>query len=210
MKATLEDYLQSIDGYFLGKSQKDVYMTYIMVFSVIFAFGYLLFWDASEAEFKAKRAQVVTIEKKIQQDNLYLKQNPLSKIMAIERDTKIAQAKIVDYKKNNQYIKDKIEEISSLIYDDQTWGEYLHSISKNAKANSIKILNLTNKYANNKDTFGHILDINVEAYGSYSDTINYINSLEQSDLVVDMHTFNLEASNTLNSNLSISVWGITY
>jgi hypothetical protein len=210
MKAKIEDYLQSIDYYFQEKTQKDVYMTYIMIFVVIVAFSYLLFWDTSEADFKAKRAQVVSLESKITMDEIYLQQNPMSKIKQIENQIKNAEVEIIVYQENNQYIKNKIEEISFLIYDEQTWGEYLHSISKNAKINNVKILNLNNVYAKNSTTFGHILDITLKTTGNYQNTMNFINSLEESDLVVDLHDLNIEALTTLTSDLKISVWGITY
>ncbi|MDB2562172.1 hypothetical protein N9X61_01060 [Sulfurimonas sp.] len=122
MKINIEDFLQNIDNYFKEKSQKDVYMTYIMIFAIIFAFSYLLFWDTSEADFQNKRKQVVNLESKIKMDNLYLQQNPASKITKIDNEIKNTQVQIVQYTKNNQYIKNKIEEISSLIYDEQTWG----------------------------------------------------------------------------------------
>ncbi|MBC8236958.1 MAG: type 4a pilus biogenesis protein PilO [Helicobacteraceae bacterium] len=210
MKINIEDFLQNIDNYFKDKTKKDVYMTYFMIFAIIFAFSYLLFWDTSEADFNAKRTQVVSIESKIAMDNLYLQKNPISKIAQIENEIKNAQIETLKYKDNNQYIKNKIEEISSLIYDEQTWGEYLHSISKNARLYNVKILNLHNQYAENKTTFGHILDINLKVTGDYKNTINFINSLEKSDLVVDLHDINIEALNKLHSDLNISVWGITY
>lgn len=210
MSINIEDYLQKIDNSLKEKSQKDVYMTYIMIFSVIFGFSYLLFWDTSEADFTSRRAQVVSLEKKITVDNKFLQLNPETKIKQIENQTKVAQNKMLAFKDNNQYIKTKIEEISSLIYDEQTWGKYLHSISINAKRNNVKILKFTNKYIDNKTSFGHILDIDIAINGNYKNTINFINSLEQSELVVDLHDLNIEAQNKLNSTLNISVWGITY
>lgn len=169
-----------------------------------------MFWDTSEAEFLAKRAQVVSIEKKITADNRFLQLNPESKIIRIENETKSAQKQMIVFKDNNQYIKTKIEEISSLIYDEQTWGKYLHSISKNAKQNNLKIIDFTNKYTDKKSSFGHILDISIQTTGQYKNTINFINSLEQSDLVVDLHTLDVQADSKINTKLDISVWGITY
>ena len=210
MKINIEDYLHRIDTSFKEKSQKDIYMTYIMIFSLIFAFSYLLFWDTSEADFKAKRAQVVSLENKISSDNRYLNQNPESKISQIENETQATHQKMLAFKENNIYIKEKIAEISALIYDEQTWGEYLHSISINAKQNNIKILDFTNKYSEKTSSFGHILDINLQVTGNYKNTLKFINSLEQSDLVVDLHTLDIQAKNKLVSDLNISVWGITY
>ncbi|MCD4667232.1 MAG: type 4a pilus biogenesis protein PilO [Sulfurimonas sp.] len=210
MKTSIEDYLQGIDLYFKEKSQKDIYMTYFMIFAAIFAFSYLLFWDSAEADFKAKRAQVLAVKQKIVNDNIYLQQNPKTKITQIENETIRAKKQMLEYKESNKYIKTKIEEISSLVYDEVTWGEYLHSISKKAKTNSVKILDFNNKYANNDGSFGHILDISIKSTGNYANTINFINSLEQSDLVVDLHTFDIQAKDKLTSDLNISVWGITY
>ena len=114
------------------------------------------------------------------------------------------------FKDNNQYIKTKIEEISSLIYDEQKWGKYLLSISKNAKLYDVQILDLSNKYTEKNTSFGHVLDINIKTTGDYKNTVNFINSLEQSDLVVDLHDLDIEANEGLDSKLDISVWGITY
>ena len=88
MKVTIEDYLQKIDNSFKEKSQKDIYMTYVMIFAAIFAFSYSLYWDDSESEFKAKKAQVVAIEGKIANDKRYLQLNPASKITKIENQIK--------------------------------------------------------------------------------------------------------------------------
>jgi len=113
-------------------------------------------------------------------------------------------------KDNNAYIKNKIETISSLIYDERAWGEYLHSISKNAKTYNIKIHKFINTYALNNQSFGHILNIEVTSYGNFNNTMKFLNSLEKSDLVVDIHALNVKAQNNLDTDLKISVWGITY
>ncbi len=210
MKISIENYLQKIDANFKDKSQKDIYMTYILVFSMIFSFSYLLFWDSSEAEFQTKLKQVKSKEKQIIDDNRYLQQNTLAKVSSIENEIQTAQKKTILLKDNNQYIKHKIEDISFLIYDEQTWGEYLHSISKHAQSNNVKIINFSNHYTENKTSFGHVLDINVQIQAKYNDTLNFINSLEQSKLVIDLHSLNIVASQKLDSNLTISVWGITY
>lgn len=210
MKTNIEDYLQKIDTSFKEKSDKDIKMIYIMILIVTVAFSYLLFWDTSEADFKSKRAQVVAEEKKIAKDNQYLKLNPESKIAKIENETKATKKKILVVKEDNKYIKSKIEEISALVYDEQTWGEYLHSISKYAKKNDIKILEFDNQISKSGGSFGHVLDIKITSNGKFQNTLKFINSLEQSDLVVDLHTLDVKAESKLDTKLDIAVWGITY
>ena len=210
MKINIEDYLHKIDSLFKEKTQKDKYMTYGMLVAVVFAFSYMLFWDSSFEEFESTRAKVVLLEKKIVEDKNYLKVNPESKITNLEKEIVLINKKMLGHKENNAYIKSKIETISSLIYDERAWGEYLHSISKNALKYNVKINNLTNRYSDNNSSFGHILDITVKSTSNYKNTLKFINSLEQSELVVDLHHLDIKAQNKLNTDLEISVWGIRY
>ncbi len=210
IKINVEDYLHALDKMFEGKAQKEIYMTYIMVVAGIFAFAYSLFWDSSLESFKKTRKSVVNLEKKIAKDESFLQINPESKILSLDKEIDEINNEMILHKDNNAYIKTKIETISSLIYDERTWGEYLDSISRNAQKYHVKINSFSNKYASTGSSFGHVLDITISASANYKNTLRFINSLEQSDLVVDIHTFSIKAQNKLNSDLNISVWGITY
>ena len=208
-KLILEDNLHRIDSFFREKSKKDVNYIYVMVISVIVAISYP-FYDLSVNEFESAKERVNVISGKIDADKIFLQVNPESKIVKLDQDIKQLEAQLLVEKENNAYIKSKIEAISELVYDERAWGEYLNSISINAKKYNIKLLNFTNKYATTDEAFGHILDITLDFRGNYSNTLKFINSLEKSDLVVDIHDLSVKAENTLNSRLDISVWGITY
>lgn len=210
MKINYEDYLHKIDSALKNKTQKELYMTYIMVVAGIFAFSYVLFWDSSFENFTATRQNVSQLENKIAIDKRFLQQNPTSKITQLDKEIHNIDQEITVNKDTNAYIKRKIETISSLIYDERSWGEYLDSIATNAQKYHIKLLNLTNEYAKVNSAFGHILDISVSSEGNFQNTLKFINSLEQSDLVVDIHNFKIDTNTSLESDLNISVWGITY
>lgn len=210
MKINIEDSLESLDASLKNKSKKDIYMTYIMVFALAFTFSYLLFYEDAELAFTQKNKQIDQINSFINSDKAYLEANPESKIANLDLEINKLNSLLEMYKQNNTHIKSKIETISSLIYDEKIWGEYLHSISQNAKKYSIKIIDFTNEYATSDNVFGHILDINLKTTANYKDTLRFINSLEQSDLVVDIHKLNIKANDSLDTNLSISVWGIRY
>jgi hypothetical protein len=210
MKINIEDYLQKIDNALKGKDEKEIYMTYGMIVAGVFAFAYLFFWDSSFESFEATRANVMRLEKQIASDKQYLQRNPETKITQLEREIKKINDEMMMHKKNNAYIKNKILTISSLIYDERAWGEYLDSIATNAQKYHVTIDKITNRYAKTGSSFGHILNITVRAEGNFKNTVKFINSLEQSDLVVDIHDFNIKAENTLTSEFKISVWGIKY
>ena len=210
MKINIEDFLHKIDSSFKGKEQKEIYMTYIMIAGGIFAFSYLLFWDSSFETFQRTRASVERLSKQIESDKQYLQRNPEAKIVQLDREIKKINNEMLKNKENNAYIKHKIEAISSLIYDERAWGEYLDSITTNSQKYKLKLNKLTNKYAKAGSSFGHILDITVISEGKFKNTLNFINALEQNDLVIDIHDFDINATESLNSELQISVWGIKY
>jgi len=210
MKINFEDYLHKIDLSFSGKTQQEIYMTYFLVVAMIFAFSYFFFWDSSLQSFEKTRNSVVQLNQKIIKDKQYLQRHPVAKIAQLEREIQKINQNIITVKDANGYIKSKIETISSLIYDERSWGEYLDSIATNAQKYHVKLLTLTNEYAKSDSSFGHILDIYVESKGNFQNTLNFINSLEQSDLVVDIHGFNIVSHTSLKSDLNISVWGIIY
>ncbi len=209
LKIMLEDYLHKIDDFFKEKSKKDTYYVYIMIVGVVGAISYP-FYDLSVEEFANVKNKVQNVSAKLTADKAYLRVNPESKIVKINQDIKRLNAELLVAKENNEYIKSKIDTISALVYDERAWGEYINSISINAKKYHIKIVKFTNEYSKTDKAFGHILDINLEIKGRYSNTLKFINSLEKSDLVVDVHNLEIKAENALNTKLAISVWGITY
>jgi hypothetical protein len=210
MSNSIENYLYQLDNVFAEKDEKEILMIYAMIFGALFALSYLLFWDASEKDFKTAHAKVVQVQKNITTDKNYLNLNPESKIASIENQTENTKLQFAETQENNEYIKFSIEKISELYYDEQTWGAYIDSIAEDAKLEKIKLIELSNHLTEEKDAFGHVLDIHIRAQGKYKNILKFINKLEQNDLVVDLHDFTFIAEEELNIDLKISVWGITY
>ena len=124
LKLSFESYLQRVDAFFKEKSQKDTYMVYIMLFAIVAVLAYP-FYDLSLNEFNDAKKKVSDIKSKITTDELYLRANPLVKIDKLNMQIKAIETELESTKDNNKYIKEKIETISSLIYDEVSWGEYL-------------------------------------------------------------------------------------
>lgn len=208
MKFNIEDYLYSLDQVLSLKSERDKMMMFVMIFSSLFAFSYLLLWESSEISFKTSHEKAIKMESDLSFDKNYLEANPVEKIAQIEQETVAIQMEEQHYIQYNSYIKDQLEQISSLYYDEKAWGGYLDSISKYARAYNVKLLQFGNTLTMDNSAFGHVLDINIKAEGPYKNTLKFINALEQSYLVVDLHDINMTADKKLTSDLNISVWGI--
>lgn len=210
MSAMLEKYLYDIDQSFAQKSEKDVKMIYAMVFVVLVMFSYLVFWDSSEKGYNDIKEASLKVQDKIAKDKQYLLIHPKSEIVRLNQDIAALNKKLVILKGENVYIKTEIEKIPELFYDQVTWGAFIDSIAENAKKHKVKLNFFANRLADDKTKFGHVLNLEIKAEAPYKNMVKFINAIEKSKLVVDLHDIELEATTKLNLDLKLSVWGITY
>lgn len=208
MTLNIENYLYNLDRSLSLKSERDKMMLFGMIFAALFAFSYLLFWDSSEADFKISHEKAVAMENDLNTDKQYLESNPPERIIQIEQETKAIELEHQHYIQYNAYIKERLEQISSLYYDNVVWGAYLDSISKYARTYNVKLTKFGNTLTTDNSSFGHVLDISISADAPFKNTLKFINALEQSTLVVDLHDMNMTSDTKLKSDLNISVWGI--
>ena len=207
---SIEDLLGDLDKSFADKKQQEIYAIYGMIAALLIAISYLFLWDPAEQGYNRTLAQTKEVQKKITADENFMRYNPESKIFKLKAQTAQYKKDFITVKDHAEYIKYKIEQISSLYYDEQAWGEFIDSIAENAKKYGLKLKYLSNEFSNDKNTFGHVLDIEVRLKGSFHKTMKFMNALEQSFLVVDIHDLNLSSSRKVDTDLKISVWGITY
>lgn len=208
MKFQIEDYLYSLDQSLSLKSERDKMMLFVMIFASLFAFSYLLFWESSEKSFNESHEKALKVESDLNVDKQYLTANPPERITQIEQETLAIGQQHSLYIQYNTYIKEQIEQISSLYYDEKVWGAYLDSVSRYARNYNVKLAQFGNTLQDNNSSFGHVLDIAISSEAPYKNTLKFINALEQSYLVVDLHDFSLTADEKLKGELKISVWGI--
>jgi len=209
MTLNIENYLYSLDHTLSLKSERDKMMLFGMIFISLFSFSYLLYWESSEADFKISHEKAIAMERDLNNDKQYLEANPPERITQIENETKAIEVERQRYIQYNAYIRDRLEQISSLYYDEVIWGAYLDSVSKYAKAYNVKLVKFGNTLSTDSNSsFGHVLDITISADAPYKNTLKFINALEQSTLVVDLHNMNMTTDTKLKSDLDISVWGI--
>ncbi|MCJ7765262.1 MAG: type 4a pilus biogenesis protein PilO [Thiovulaceae bacterium] len=210
MSAILEKYLYDIDQSFAQKSDKDIKLIYMMIFVIVVMFSYLVFWESSEKGYNEALAASQLVKAKIDTDKQYLMMHPESEIVRLDQQITKLNSALVSLKGENTYIKKEIESIPELFYDEAIWGQFIDSIAENAKKYSIKLNFFANRLASDKTKFGHVLNIEIQAEGSYRDMVKFINAIEKSTLVVDLHDMELKATDKLDLDLKLSVWGITY
>ena len=210
MSDILEKYLYDIDQSFAQKSEKDVKLIYGMVFVVLVMFSYLVFWESAEKGYNDVREAKLKVQDKIATDKRYLLAHPESEIVRLNQEITTLNAKLVNLKGENVYIKAEIEKIPELFYDQEVWGAFIDSIAENARKHKIKLNFFANRLAADKTKFGHVLNLEIQAEGEYKNMVKFMNAMEKSKLVVDLHDMELTATTKLQLDLKLSVWGITY
>jgi hypothetical protein len=208
MKLQIENYLYTLDQSLAQKSERDKMMLFIIIFASLFAFSYLFFWESAEKSFTQSHEKVLKVENDLNGDKEYLSINTPERITQIEQETVAIEQQYKRYIQYNAYIKERLEQVSSLYYDEKTWGAYLNSVSLYARAYNVKMIRFGNALQTDNSSFGHVLDISISTEAPYKNTLKFINALEQSFLVVDLHDINLTAEEKLKGDLNISVWGI--
>jgi len=210
MTAIFEKFLYDIDHSFSQKSDKDIKLIYMMIFVVLVTFSYLVFWETSEQGYKDAQAASLAVQDKINADRQYLLMHPEGEIVRLDQQIAELNSKNAVLTSENAYIKAAIEKIPELYYDQETWGQFIDSIAEKAKVNKIKLNFFSNRLALDKTKFGHVLNIEIEAEGRYQNMVTFMNAIEKSELVVDLHDLDLKAGKNLSLDLNLSVWGITY
>ena len=210
MSAIIEKYLYDIDQSFAEKSEKDVKLIYGMVFVVLVMFSYLVFWESAEKGYNDIKAASLAVQDKIYIDKRYLAGHPQSVITNLDIDIKTLNSKLAYLKDENIYIKSEIDKIPELFYDQAIWGGFIDSIAESARRNKVKLNFFANRLASDKTKFGHVLNLEIRAEAQYKNMIKFMNAIEKSKLVVDLHDLELSADKNLQLDLNLSVWGITY
>lgn len=122
------------------------------------------------------------------------------------------QNKLADAQNMNQYFDNKLKELSYLIFNEQSWADFLDNLAFLANKNNVKITKIINTFKEpNAQKIEQVLDINISVDGDYRDIISYINAIEESKLVVDVNNIDINSTNgKLKGNMGIYIWGMKY
>ncbi len=214
--AASDKILEKIDIALKDKKSNELSIIYAGIFIVIAAIVYLYVLPESTQMLKNTKMQLSQIKNKINKETNYIRFKTVNgdKFYYI----KIAKQKIKNTKGKfestiykNGYIDNKLKELSYLLYNDVNWANFIDDIAQNAKKYHVKINYIKNKFnILNYKKVEQILDIEVDANGNFNNIIKFINSIEESKLVADVHDLKMDIDKNIHINFKIAVWGIKY
>lgn len=213
--------LVKIDNYFDGKKPSEVTLMLIMTLVLSGVIAYYAVIQYAEDYYDDSMLINSQTTEKLNKVNAYLdsvsqnndRNNDRNfKINQKQNELKQRQNELADAKNMNQYFDNKLRELSYLIFNEQSWADFLDSLALLANKNNVKITKIVNTFKEpNAQKIEQILDINVSVDGNYKDIIGYINAIEESKLVVDVNGIDINSTDgKLKGNMGIYIWGMKY
>ncbi len=213
--------LVKIDNYFDGKKPSEVTLMLIMALVLSGVIAYYAVIQYAEDYYDNSMLTNSQTTEELNKVNAYLdsvsqnndRNNDRNfKINQKQNELKQRQNELADAKNMNQYFDNKLRELSYLIFNEQSWADFLDSLALLANKNNVKITKIVNTFKEpNAQKIEQILDINVSVDGNYKDIIGYINAIEESKLVVDVNEIDINSTDgKLKGNMGIYIWGMKY
>ncbi|MSN96751.1 hypothetical protein F1B92_06175 [Campylobacter sp. FMV-PI01] len=212
----MENYLDKIDAYFASKNANESQIVMFGVGALVFLLVYFLAFDPAEEYFNTQQSNLTDITTKLNDVDAFLATNGDSKtgvkVMEARQNLQNTKDKFELKVKLNEYFNRKLLEVSSVTYNEKNWAKFLDSLTTEAVENDVKIKSI---YSAPLDiTSGEVqamLNVELNIESGFYNTLKYINSIEESQMVVDVNGLDINNTNgVLNSNIKISVWGIKY
>ena len=214
----LEDYLEKLDLYFSEKNEREKWLMIIGIAAFVALIGYYGLGPSAEDMSRHADAQKIKAEKSLNDHKSYLNSITMNGdrdfyVKKYDKEIKDKKQSIENYKNRIKHINEGTKKLSDMIFDKKSWSKFLDSVSERAEANGVDIFNITNKFIDSNNSFGHVLEIEVVCEGNYEDILKFMNDIEQNRLVTDIYGSKIYRdvnSSFINADISISVWGVNH
>ncbi len=205
-----------IDNALKDKKDSELYIIYIGIFIVLATISYLYIFPISHKMLSISKEQVTTMTNKVNKERNYINSKTVNgdKNYYIKKEKKKiemlkAQLSNVDYASG--YIDNKLKSLSYLLDDDTNWANFINSIATNARKYNVNVNFIKSQFNKiNYKKVEQVLDIKVDANGRFNNVMKFVNSVEESKLVVDVNDLNMTVKKGINVNFNIAVWGMKY
>ena len=209
--------LTKIDNYFDEKKPSEVTMMLIVAFFLSVAIAYYAVIPYTQNYYDESIRENDRITQDLNKVNSYLStvsQGDDRNFMINKKQNELLQQqnKLADAQNMNQYFDNKLKELSYLIFNEQSWADFLDNLAFLANKNNVKITKIINTFKEpNAQKIEQVLDVNISVDGDYRDIVSYINAIEESKLVVDVNNIDINSTNgKLKGNMGIYIWGMKY
>jgi len=214
----IEDKLEALDAYFSTKKESEKWLIIIGIAGLIAYIAYTYLLPYAENKYKQSERNRKAIEKRIQDNRLYLQSISRNgdkdyRVKVLTRQINDKKNQIEVYNKKLAAINSNIAKLSDMLFNQRSWSTFMDSITEKAAMHDVDVQYINNKYVDHNGSFGHVLEINIGTKSDYKGLVKFMNELEQNTLVTDIYGSNVKIdanSSDVVSDINISVWGINH
>lgn len=207
----MNKYLIELDNFLVSMDKKELIYLYVMlVGGAIFLSYYFLFED-SEKRLALSIKKDKATSKEIREHKNYLSFHDDFEVSKVMENIDNLKGDIDIFNDKKKYINLKIKNLTTILYNNRSWTAFLNSISTMAKISGVEIQSIKNDFIpkHSSKIFQSHLKINISINSSYLNSLQFIDSIERSDLIVNVDTMKMALTEDgVVTQLFLSVWGI--
>ena len=205
-----------IDNYLKEKKNSETSILFFLLFIIVAFLSYSYIYPITDAKLKQTSRLAKDMDKKLLDEISYIRS--ISKdideafiIKKVKQDIETSKLLLEKTTFTNAYVDNKLKELSYLLFNDENWAKFLNSITRLAHEYSIDIKLIENKINEPSiQKIEQILNLKVDFNGHFTNSVKFINALEESELVVDVYELTCLGQKNIECQVNIAVWGMKY
>jgi len=209
---------KQIDDYFSQKSSVEKISLIVLLSLLVGYFLYVFFIDSAKSIYDKSNTKKMQLEHSISQNEAYLKNmgngdGAEYEVSTLEGKIDALEKQKKDDKKKTELVDNNLNELSGLLFNKENWSQFLTSITTKASSNDVTIETISNRYVDNKGSFGHVLEIGIKCRGDFRGIVGFMADMEKNTLVTDIFSSDIKPNaqeGDLVADINISVWGVNH
>lgn len=204
--------LLKFDNFLAQRKKQEIYILY---FVPLLIFGYLSFTffvpgamaylQKSEKELRNAEAQIQIYRSKLKsvRDGILI-------LKVLETRNNEMKRDIEKINQDNYVTEGKIDiELKEIKHNSITWSQYLFDITKKATKRAVKLDYFKNKINPKLEygVFSKIIDIDINATGLYTGVMDFIDTLERDQRLVEITDLNMKIRDKFTFEVHLDIWG---
>ncbi len=211
---SIADTLGRLDAFFENKKTTE---SYLIMLLPVFVIGYIALEIVIPATTKMYTDSKQQYEKTVNSiqnlqatmDRLTVNGDKMYRVKVLEGEIDNLKESIASLNDGSDYIDSQMVKISDILFNKESWSEFIDSITQKAHDNDVKITSIDNRFIEGDGEFGHVLEIGIDCKADFNQMLNFLATIEQSQLLVDVYGMQLQAGQTIGGAFKVSVWGFS-
>jgi len=201
-----------IDDFFNSKKPSEASMFLGVIALGIAYVVYQFIFLETDKNLQNTQNQIGAVKQKINTERNYLNTHSMATLSKLKSDLKQKKIAFDDTIYKMSYVDNTLTELSYLLFDDQSWANFVDNISYLAKKYHVNIEEIGNKfYTPTFQEITHVVEVDVKSNAKLKDMVKFLNAIEESQLVVDVNSISMEKpKENVDATFKIAVWGMKY